>query len=325
MNKTIPVLLSTLAIAGCMTKYPLWDPPPVETNAPVEISAAEAVTLRGVVTAIDADSSSIEILTSIDGDEEQFTVELDDATTVFSSAARDESARGAAGIDLLEEDDTVSVSGTKRDDDTILANEISLVGNEVTMPAPAVPMFEPRSRVGGTVRSIDTSIGRFVLETEANGMVAFYCDADTPVFFNGVTYQIVNLEVGDRVEVTIGATDEGDPATPWVTAVEVKRSVSHDGPPPPPKGDIGKVAEPAVELDTIEIKGAMKRLEAQGFEIEAEGGALRYVTADGAMRTDCGAVDRVGKLKPGMAISVRALEVGDRLVAQQISCVEPQK
>ncbi len=326
MNKSIPVLLSTLAVAGCMTSYPMWDPPPVETQTPVPNRAGMAVTVEGRVAEIDHDSNSIEVETSGEGAENWVTVELDDETTVFSSAARDESSRGDEGLDLLEEDDTISVSGTRRDDDTILAHEISLVGNEVTTtPKPAAPMFEPRSHVGGTVRSIDTSIGRFVLETDSYGMVAFYCDGDTPVFFNGVIYQIGNLEVGDGVEVTIGATDDGDPATPWVTAILVTRSVSHDGPPPPAKGDVGKVAEPDVKLDTIEIVGAVKRVEKQGFEIEDESGRLRYVTADGYMRTEDCDDERVGSLKAGVSVSVRALEIGDRVVAQKINCVEPRK
>ncbi|MCM2316068.1 MAG: hypothetical protein NDJ92_13060, partial [Thermoanaerobaculia bacterium] len=78
-------------------------------------------------------------------------------------------------------------------------------------------------------------------------------------------------------------------------------------------------AIPDVSLEVSEIDGTMKRVETQGFEIEVEGGALRYVTADLLMPVLGTGVERVSDLRAGMKVRVRYLEVGDRLVAQKIS------
>jgi hypothetical protein len=322
MNKAVPVILATLALAGCMTSYPLWDPDqvPVEAGAPLE-----RVTIEGRVAEIDHDEGSIEIETTAEGDDSWVRVDFDDETVVYTSGARDESAEGDEGIELLEEDDLVTVSGTRENDDTVMAREISLVGSEVSaMPRRPDPSleFQPRDRVPGVVRSVDTERGRIVLDTVEHGMIAVFCDGDTPVFFHGGIFRITNLEVGDGVIVTIGATDDGDPAAPWVTAIEVTRSVSHDGPAPAAQGPVVPALPPANRLlDVLEIEGTVKRAESQGFEIEAADGELRWVTADPQMMVTGAGVRSAGEIRPGARIRVRLFEIGNRLVAQRITLV----
>jgi len=308
-----------------MTSYPLWQPEPAPE--PAESSAQPAtVEITGRVAEIDRDESSIEIETTGEGSDDWIHVEFNDETVVYSSAARDESAEGAEGLDLLKEGDEVRLSAITPDDETFVALGVTLLGNEISTtskrPVPA-HSFQPRDRVPGIVRSIDTGLGRIVLETVEHGMIAVYCDGDTPVFFHGGIFRISNLEVGDGVIVTIGATDEGDPATPWVTAIDVTRSVSHDGPSPAARKPMAPVLPPAnLLLDVIEVEGTVKRVEAQGFEIEAADGELRYVTADPQMAVACARVERVDDIKPGLKIRVRVFEVGDRLVAQRITLLD---
>jgi hypothetical protein len=227
---------------------------------------------------------------------------------------------------MLTEDDTVVVSGLKMEDDLIRAREVQIqkrtASPQQMTPAPAVPHFEPTERVSGVVRAIDSQAGRIVLEIGGYGALAFFGDADTPVFYNGRIYATSNLEVGDEVTVTIGSTDEGDPATPWITKVDVNRSASVSSSAPAAAAAMPEPPKPDVRLEAVEIDGTVKRVETQGFEIEAEGGALRYITADLLMPVAPATIERVSDLEVGMKIRVRCLEVGDRLVAQKISLLE---
>jgi len=323
MTKAIPVVLAALALTGCMKSYPLWDPPPPQQ----EPAQPASVTVEGTVASIDEGDESFELEATSGDSEETYRVELGSSTIVFPAGARDRAATGSQGIAMLAEDDRVVVTGLKMDDDVVRAREVSIAkrdaaAHEPAPPATAVPVFQPRDRVSGLVRAVDAPAGRIVIDTVDHGPIAFYGDTDTPVFFKGVIYQVANLEVGDDVTVTIGSTDEGDPATPWITAIDVNRSSSGESAPPPANVAVPQPPKPAVSLDAIEIDGSVKRLEAQGFEIEAEGGALRYVTADPLLPVGAASVERASKLAIGMKIRVRCLEVGDRLVAQKITLLE---
>lgn len=320
MFRLIPVVLAALALTGCMKSYPLWDPPPPQS---AEETMPASVTLEGRVASIDEDDESIELEIAGEDSEEWLRVEFGSSTMVFPEGSRDRAVSGSDGLEMLAEDDKVVVTGLKTDDDIVRAREIS-IGPRVPAPkavaAPPAPVFQPRDRVNGIVRAIDTHAGRIVLETDGYGVIAFYGDSDTPVFYKGVIYKISNLELGDSVTMTIGSTDEGDPATPWITAIDVSRSVTHDGASAPPATvPLPAPAKPDVSLEVSEIDGMIKRVESQGFEIELEGGALRYVTADLLMPVVGKGVERVSDLRSGMKIRVRYLEVGDRLVAQKVT------
>lgn len=320
MFRLIPVVLAALALTGCMKSYPLWDPPPPQS---AEETVPATVTLEGRVASIDEDDESLELEIAGEDSEEPLRVEFGSSTLVFPEGARDRAVKGSEGLEMLAEDDKVIVVGLETDDDVVRAREVS-IGARGSAPkaaaAPPVPVFQPRSRVSGVVRAIDAQAGRIVLETDGYGVIAFYGDDDTPVFYKGVIYKTSNLEVGDSVTVTIGSTDEGDPATPWITAIDVSRSVTHDGAPPrPAMVPLPEPARPDVSLEVSEIDGMIKRVEAQGFEIELEGGALRYVTADPLMPVLGTGVEIVRDLRAGMKVRVRHLEVGERLVAQKIS------
>jgi hypothetical protein len=326
MLKSIPVVvIATLALTGCMKSYPLWDPPQPEP-ASSEASVPAEVTIEGTVASIDEDDESFELEPAEEGTEDVLRVEFGSSTVVFPAGSPDRAVRGSEGLEMLSEGDSVAVSGLKMDDEVVRAREVS-IGPRGAAPqvsaAPPPPVFQPRDRVSGVVRAIDTQAGRIVLETDGYGVVAFYGDGDTPVFYKGVIYKTTNLELGDEVTVTIGSTDEGDPATPWITAIDVKRSVSDDGGVPPAATvPIPEPVKPDVRLEVMEIDGTVKRVESQGFEIEAAGGALRYVTADILMPATGAGVQRVGDLRAGMKVRVRFLEVGDRLVAQKISVLQ---
>lgn len=322
MKKTIPVVLAVMALTGCMKSYPLWDPPPPQQ----EPAQPAAVTVEGTIVSVDEGDESFELEAMSGDSEETYRIEIGSTTAVFPAGSRERAATGSAGIAMLAEDDKVVVSGLKMDDDVVRAREVS-IGKRGARPeqataAEAVPMFKPTERVSGVVRAVDASAGRIVLEVGGYGVLAFFGDADTPVFYKGKIYETSNLEVGDDVTVTIGSTDDGDPATPWITKIDVNRSVSADGGPPPAPVAVPVPPNPAVKLEAIELEGTVKRLEQQGFEIEAEGGALRYITADPLLPVAPATVERVSDLEIGMKVRVRVLEVGDRLVAQKVTLLE---
>ncbi|MBI2213399.1 MAG: hypothetical protein HYU52_07120 [Acidobacteria bacterium] len=324
MTKSIPAVLAAIALTGCMKSYPLWDPPPPQA----EPAPLVQVTVEGTVIAIDEDDESLELEVATGGSDETLRIEFGSTTVVFPTGSRDRAVSGDDGLEMLDEGDHIVVNGLKSDDDSVRAREIAIAGRAAAQPAPAasataaVPAFTPTQRVSGVVRAVDASAGRIVIETDGDGVVAFYGDRDTPVFYKGVIYQMPSLEVGDTVTVTIGSTDEGDPATPWITAVDVSRSVSHDGSAPVAKVRVPEPPKPDVQLEAMELEGTVKRLEAQGFELETGEGALRYVTADRMMPVAPATVERVSDLEVGMKIRVRVLEVGDRIVAQKITMLE---
>jgi hypothetical protein len=304
-----------------MKSYPLWDPPPPQQ----EPAQPASVTVEGTIVSIDEGDESFELEAKSGESENTYRVELGSTTVVFPAGARDRAATGSEGIEMLAEDDKVVVSGLKMDDDVVRAREVSIAKRDAAAPqsaAPAVPLYQPRDRVNGVIRAVDAPAGRIVIDTADHGPIAFYGDSDTPVFYKGVTYQVSNLEVGDDVTVTIGSTDEGDPATPWITAIDVNRSATGEGAAPRPKVSVPPPPKPDVGLEAIELEGTVKRVEAQGFEIEAEGGALRYVTADPLLPVAPATVERASELEVGMKLRVRCLEVGDRLVAQKITLLE---
>lgn len=321
MSKSILVVLAALALSGCMKSYPLWDPPPPQPDP----AQPQTVTVEGTVMAVDEDDESFELETLVEGSEEVMRVELGSSTEVFPAGARDRAVSGSEGIEMLAEDDTVVVSGLTMDDDVVRAREVEIQKRTESpriTAAPAVPRFQPTERVSGIVRAVDAQAGRIVLEGGGYGVLAFFGDADTPVFYRGKIYKTSNLEVGDDVTVTIGSTDGGDPASPWITKIDVNRSVSAEGVATPAAVSVPEPPRPDVTLDALEIDGTIKRIETQGFEIEAESGALRYITADLLMPVASTRVERVSNLKTGMKLRVRCLAVGDRLVAQKISLIE---
>lgn len=322
MNKAIPVLLAAVALTGCMKSYPLWSPPPPESESAAQPAT---VTVAGSVLSIDEGDESFELEAKSGDSDEVLRIEVGSSTVVFPAGARDRSATGDDALEMLAEDDKVVVTGLKLDDDVVRAREISIEKRDAATHAvatPGAPLFQPRERVSGTVRAVDAPAGRIVLDTVDHGVLAFYGDGDTPVFYKGVIYQTSSLEVGDEVTVTIGATDDGDPATPWITAIDVDRSVSSAGSAPPAKVMTAEPPKPDVELEALELEGTVKRMEEQGFEIETGTGALRYVTADPMLPVAPATVQRASQLEVGMKIHVRCLEVGNRLVAQKITLLE---
>lgn len=76
--------------------------------------------------------------------------------------------------------------------------------------------------IEGVVRSVDPDEFRVVVVTAADEIVAAYGSQATPVRFEGSIYRIANLEVGDRINMTV--TGEGDSRR--VETIDVLESAS---------------------------------------------------------------------------------------------------
>lgn len=76
--------------------------------------------------------------------------------------------------------------------------------------------------IEGVVRSVDPDELRIVVETAGSEIVVAWGSDDTPVRFEGSTYRIRNLEVGDRVRMSV--VSEGDERR--VDSIDVLESVS---------------------------------------------------------------------------------------------------
>lgn len=82
------------------------------------------------------------------------------------------------------------------------------------------------SMVRGTVRSVDTSRRTIEVDRGYGSTVMVEYASNTPVYFNGRTYQVADLERGDEVEVTVRDLGRGRFSANQIT---VTRSVSGTG------------------------------------------------------------------------------------------------
>lgn len=107
---------------------------------------------------------------------------------------------GDAGLRELRIGDRVRVTGSATASATVRATDVMLIGRS----APTVGT-RPGNTLEGVVQDIRIFDRSFVLEADDGTRTTIVATADTPVMFEGQTYTIQNLEVGDRVRVVVDA------------------------------------------------------------------------------------------------------------------------
>ena len=147
---------------------------------------------------------------------------------------------GSPGFANVRLGDRIDVRGTGRGTGTVAADVITLLGRPI--PAGQVGVGTTRSpyqigtpttastqpvnvygRVEGVVRQVDASTNRVTVETDRREVLTITGNDRTPVYYGSDTYQIRNLEPGDRVRVE--ATDTSSSGTELtVRSIQVLQS-----------------------------------------------------------------------------------------------------
>jgi YD repeat-containing protein len=185
---------------------------------------AQTGPMRGTV--IDVDEGRGRLQIESDEDRTRTTVEMDAVSTVYYGfgsviAGKPEIFTGSSGLSNVRLGDRVEIRGTERGQGVWKADRVTLLGRDVaassvgvgttrTPTSSATPVDDratstPESQTGGnvegTIRTINEGEGRLVIQTPQRRMITVRTYRNTPVLYQGQTYQVSNLEVGDRIRV----------------------------------------------------------------------------------------------------------------------------
>lgn len=179
----------------------------------------------GSVTAVDSVRSRIEVVADNDRASEVIRVNADPVSSRYigfgtTSATQNTVYTGANGFTRVRVGDRVDVRGIGATDSMINAEEVVLLGRSLSS---GTGTNTSRTSISGTVRQITPSTSRLLLETDNREMLTIFGTSSTPVYFEGTTYKIANIEVGDRVRVEIDS-ESRDGIRP--RSIDVVQSVS---------------------------------------------------------------------------------------------------
>jgi hypothetical protein len=185
---------------------------------------AQTGPMRGTV--IDVDEGRGRLQIENDEDRMRTTIEMDAISTVYYGfgtviAGKPEIFTGSSGLSNVRLGDRVEIRGAERGQGVWKADRVTLLGRDVaassvgvgttrTPTSSATPVDDratgtPESQTGGnvegTIRTINEGEGRLVIQTPQRRMITVRTYRNTPVLYQGQTYQVSNLEVGDRIRV----------------------------------------------------------------------------------------------------------------------------
>src|ERR1051325_6023401 len=220
MNKfrAIFVVAAALAVAAFGQERNLW-----RTSADI----AEGVRGTAVGTVTDIQTGRDRIIIAPDASPgDTITIDTDSVSTQYNGFGgtingAPEIFVGSPGFGNVREGDRVEVRGMGQANYVIRADRITLLGRPV--PAPQTGVGQTRTpnqistptasgttpttapdrigRIEGVVRQVNATEGRVVIETDRHELLTVRTAASTPVVYQGNTYRVSNLEVGDRVRV----------------------------------------------------------------------------------------------------------------------------
>jgi hypothetical protein len=202
-----------------------------------------------VGTVVDLDEAGNQIQLQLDDAAQTIVMfEADSVTTTYHGfgtviADKPEVFVGSRGFSNLREGDRLEVRGPLRGQGSYTAQRVTLLGRDV--PAGTTGVGQTRDpqrdistptgrttgsatattagRIEGTIRQINERDGRLVVETTDRRMVSVATRRNTPVYYRGERYTVVNLEVGDRVRVE---SDARDAQADDITATRIDVTVS---------------------------------------------------------------------------------------------------
>lgn len=215
-------------LVAALAAFPLFGQYTWQTAADV----VEGVSGTLVGTVSDLDEAQRRLTLTPDSDRNGLvTVTTDSVTTQYNGFGdvingKPEIFTGSKGFANLRVGDRLEIRGVGRSTGVVRADFVTLLGRPVA--APQTGVGETRSpssgvstpaigtptnvygRVEGTVQQVNASEGRVVVETAGRQILTVRTSRNTPVYYQGETYQVGNLEVGDRVRVDADTSSSGD-------------------------------------------------------------------------------------------------------------------
>jgi len=328
MNKTraIFAFAAALSVAAFGQDRSLW-----RTSADVVEGARGSVV--GTVADIQNGRSRL-VVTPDDSPSDRITIDADSVSTQYNGFGgtingAPEIFVGTAGFSNVREGDRIDVRGSGSANGVVRADRITLLGRAVPAPATGVgqtrtpasistptaggrtPSTAPErlGRVEGVIRQVNADEGRIVIETDRRELFTVRAGSATPVNYQGNTYRISNLEVGDRVRV--------DPETGSIAAGSEIRARSID-----------------VMVSSQEVNGVPSRqigsLSGRVTRVERTSDVIRVDTGRGQVRVDLsravnasGAPVRARDVQAGDQVSMTGTYVNDVYVATTVRFTEP--
>lgn len=180
-----------------------------------------------VGTVIDVDEGRGRLQIEYDDDGTRVTIETDAVSTVYHGfgtaiAGKPEIFTGSSGLSNVRLGDRVEIRGSERGNSIWKADRVTLLGRNVEAttvgvgttrnPSSVATPVDDRAAgtattrdsgasVEGTIRSINEIDGRLVIVTTQRRMITVRTYRNTPVIYRGQSFQVSNLEVGDRIRV----------------------------------------------------------------------------------------------------------------------------
>jgi len=298
MKRFLVLCLLTLSAFG--QSSPQW-----RTSS--DVSEGSRGSIVGTVVDVDEGAGRLQI-TADDDMHGRIPVITDTVTTQYNGFGgvingQPEIFVGTKGFSNIRLGDRVEVRGIGRGNHAVGAEVVTLLGrsvpasqtgvgdtrppNTISTPTNAPPSSNVTvyGRIEGVVRQVNADEGRVVIETDRREMVTIRATRSTPVYYRGQTYQISNLESGDRVRVDPQSTStSGGEVT--ARSLEVLQSVQEGG----------------TTRSVTQISGSVTR-------IDRTTEMVRVDTGRGEVRVDLtNAYD-----SSGSRVRARDLQAGDRV------------
>lgn len=167
-------------------------------------------TAVGTITQLDSSRNRVTVRLDTTRSDSNVTIESDTATRYLGFEGAGKVSTGSTGFSRLRMGDRLEIRGAGTATRAIDADEIVLLGRSSqsnTGPGSSGDIVE------GTIRSVRASDNTFVVETSRREIYEVRARANTPVYFEGRTFTIANLEQGDRVRVTVESRNDLDGLT----------------------------------------------------------------------------------------------------------------
>jgi uncharacterized protein DUF5666 len=240
---------SVLFVVAALIAAPIFGQSRAGWRTGADIVEGVSGSLVGTVTDVNDGRNEI-TLTTDDDRYGQITVAADSVSTQYNGFGdvingKPEIFNGSKGFSNVRQGDRIEVRGVGRGPGVVRGDQITLLGRSVS--APQTGVGETRSpsggistptigsstatvygRIEGVVRQVNASDNRIVVETDRREIFNIRTSSNTPVNYKGDSYQVSNLEPGDRVRIE---SDGGTSSDREIRArsIDVVKSVQESG------------------------------------------------------------------------------------------------